>query len=213
MIDICGCFCSRKWVNNKYCNVAHSRLLGSLWDLSKAERFLLPWFRMAVSFIQSLLACGFDFKHSIWLPFVATFAALKGFITVPVETMGHFQPWDNPFQNVGLWALPKVESSARTCVLLSQINAAGQLQWQFTSGFDLRNSLWLPFTVRTRFIRFPQGTMGPFQLGDNNPFQTLMELLGIVKSRQLGAHLRLTFQPLCCGSASVMVYLWFQFQA
>ena len=55
--------------------------------------------------------------------------------------------------------------------------------------------------------------MGPFQLGDNNPFQTLMELLGIVKSRQLGAHLRLTFQPLCCGSASVMVYLWFQFQA
>ena len=101
MIDICGCFCSRKWVNNKYCNVAHSRLLGSLWDLSKAERFLLPWFRMAVSFIQSLLACGFDFKHSIWLLFVATFAALKGFITVPVETMGHFQPWDNPFQNVG----------------------------------------------------------------------------------------------------------------
>ena len=80
-----------------------------------------------------------------------------------------------------LWALPKVESSARTCALLSQINAAGQLQWQFTSGFDLRNSLWLPFTVRTRFIRFPQGTMGPFQLGDNNPFQTLMELLGMSK--------------------------------
>ena len=80
-----------------------------------------------------------------------------------------------------LWALPKVESSARTCALLSQINAAGQLQWQFTSGFDLRNSLWLPFTVRTRFIRFPQGTMGPFQLGDNNPFHSLMQLLGMSK--------------------------------
>ena len=32
--------------------------------------------------------CGFDFRPSLWLPFEATFAVLKGLLKVPVGTMG-----------------------------------------------------------------------------------------------------------------------------
>ena len=44
--------------------------------------------------------CGFDFRHSLWLPFVAAFAVLKGLLIVPVGTMGPFWPGDSPLQAV-----------------------------------------------------------------------------------------------------------------
>ena len=34
--------------------------------------------------------CDFDFRRNLWLPFVDGFAALRGFLIVPVVTMGSF---------------------------------------------------------------------------------------------------------------------------
>ena len=42
--------------------------------------------------------CGFDFRHSLRLPFLAAFAVLGGLIVVHVWTMGPFWPGDSPFQ-------------------------------------------------------------------------------------------------------------------
>ena len=38
--------------------------------------------------LQWHFTCGFDFRYSLWLPFEAAFAVLKGLLIVTVGTMG-----------------------------------------------------------------------------------------------------------------------------
>ena len=49
--------------------------------------------------LQWHFTCGFGF--SLWLPFVAGFAVLKGLLIVPLGTMGSFEAVVNPFKAVG----------------------------------------------------------------------------------------------------------------
>ena len=44
--------------------------------------------------LQWCFTCVFKFRHSLWLPFVAGFAALKGLLIVSVGTLGYFLPGD-----------------------------------------------------------------------------------------------------------------------
>ena len=104
--------------------------------------------------LQWCFTCGFDFRHGLWLSFVATFAILKELLMVPVWTMSLFWIEDGPFWAVG----------------------GGILQWHFTCGFDFRHGLWLPFVAAFAVLRgllmVPVGTMGPFWPGDS-PFRAL----------------------------------------
>ena len=43
--------------------------------------------------LQWHFTCGFDFRHSLWLPFAVAFAVLKGLLIVPVGTIGPFFTW------------------------------------------------------------------------------------------------------------------------
>ena len=45
--------------------------------------------------------CGFNFGHSLSLPFVGGFTVLELWLIVPVGTIGCFQPGVNPFKIVG----------------------------------------------------------------------------------------------------------------
>ena len=54
---------------------------------SRAQRTRLSY---PAGKLQWHFTCGFKFRHSLWLPFVAGFAALKGLLIVSVGTMGYF---------------------------------------------------------------------------------------------------------------------------
>ena len=50
---------------------------GPLWAVSRVESAThVPWFFPADK-LQWRFTCGFDFRHTLWLPFVAAFAVLK----------------------------------------------------------------------------------------------------------------------------------------
>ena len=78
-----------------------------------------------VSVTLYLWFCGFDFGHSLWLPFVRV--VLKGFLIVPVGTSyGSFLTWVWLFSDCvcggrSLWALSKVEDLARASRFPSMI--------------------------------------------------------------------------------------------
>ena len=91
--------------------------------------------------IQWHFTCGFDFRHSLWLPFAAAFAVLKRLLIVPVDTMGPFWPGDSPLQ------------AERECG-----GGEGEFRWYFTCGFDFGRTLWWNLGI----IIVAVGTMGPF---------------------------------------------------
>ena len=91
--------------------------------------------------------CGFDFRHSLWLPFVAAFAVLKGLLIVPVGTMGPFWPGDRPLR-----AVRGVEG------WVGSGGREGEFRWCFTCGFDFGRTLWWNLGI----IIVAVGTMGPF---------------------------------------------------
>ena len=51
--------------------------------------------------LQWHFTCGFDFRQSLWLPFVAALAILEGLLMVPVGTVGPLWPGNGPFRTVG----------------------------------------------------------------------------------------------------------------
>ena len=101
---------------------------GRLWALSKVENSVRvrasPSEVSPAGKFQWHFTCGFDFRHGLWLPFVAAFAVLRGLLMVPVGTMGPFWPGDSPFRALcmcmrgSLWAVSKIESSVRAPRLL-----------------------------------------------------------------------------------------------
>ena len=70
----------------------------SLWGVSKVGS--LPSRIYSAGKLQPHFTCGFDFGHSLWLPFVAAFAVLKGLSIVPMGTVGSSWPGPGLF---GLW--------------------------------------------------------------------------------------------------------------
>ena len=75
-----------------------SELWGSLWPVSKVKTSArgslafrgLSWWEASVRHFT----CGFDFRHSLWLPFVAGFAVLKGLMVFNQHGV-----WDSKFGN------------------------------------------------------------------------------------------------------------------
>ena len=122
---------------------------GHLWDVFKVEGSVraLPSGAYPIGGLRWRFACGFNFGHSLWLPFVAAFPALGV-----------------------LLAVSKVESLAQAPALPSGVYPAGKLQWHFTCGFDFRHSLWVPFVVAFAvpggLLMVPLGGMGPFGPGN-----------------------------------------------
>ena len=61
--------------------------------------------------LQWHFTCGLVFGHSLWLPFKAVLAVVKGLLIVPVLTMGLCWRGDSPFQTArcgageGLWTV------------------------------------------------------------------------------------------------------------
>ena len=96
---------------------------------------------------------------SIWLPFVAAFAVLRGVLMVPVGDMGPFQPGIALF---GLWGEGGgLVGFVQSCELSvhawpSEVYPNGKLQWHFTCGFDFRYSLWLPSLFSWKYPSYLQ---------------------------------------------------------
>ena len=111
---------------------------GRLRAVSKVEGFAhaphLPEFILLVSFSGTLLVVSV--LGSLWLPFVAAFAVLRGLLMVPLGAMGPFWPGDGTFRAVG-----EVESLVHALLVPSKVSPAGKLQWHFTCGFNFRNSM------------------------------------------------------------------------
>ena len=86
-----------------------------------------------------------------------------GLLMVPVGNMGPIWPGEERRGNWGLWTEGR-ELGGRAS--LSEVYAAGRLQWHFACGFDFRYSLWLPLSGPEGAI---DGSCGndrvPFSLG------------------------------------------------
>ena len=99
MIAICGRFCSAGGGVINSSSVYYGFFLYWEWSFqfcggayglclkSRAQRTRLSY---PAGKLQWHFTCGFKFRHSLWLPFVAGFAALKGLLIVSVGTMGYF---------------------------------------------------------------------------------------------------------------------------
>ena len=81
----------------------------------------------------------------------------KGVFKEPVIGFSLFQTVGGGRGGGGLWALPKVESSAQAHVSPSDVCPAGKLQRHSTYGFDFGHSLWLPFVAAFAVLK---GLMG-----------------------------------------------------
>ena len=59
---------------------------GSLWTVSRDEisapRCASPTEVYPAGKLQWYFTCGFDFRHDLWLPFVASFSVLKGLMAI-----------------------------------------------------------------------------------------------------------------------------------
>ena len=62
---------------------------GGLWDVSKVESSARTCTSLSEVYpdwkLQWHFTCGFDFRHGLWLPFVAGFAVLKGLSANPTK--------------------------------------------------------------------------------------------------------------------------------
>ena len=93
----------------------------------------------------------------------------------------------------------------------SEAYPTGKLQWGFTYSFVFRHSLRLPFVAAFAVLKWllivPVGAVVPFWSGDSS-VQTVGELVGCVKGREVGSCARLVFRDLSCCEASVTLSLW-----
>ena len=75
-----------------FVSLALSGLWGDGWAVSKVESSarvrVSPSEVYPAGKLQWHFTCGFDFRYSLWLPFEAAFAVLKGLLIVTVGTMG-----------------------------------------------------------------------------------------------------------------------------
>ena len=79
-----GIICLLYLMRRKMVLLALSRLWGVMWAVSKVESLAhapaSPSEVYPAGKLQRHFTCGFDFRHSLWLSFVAAFSALKGLI-------------------------------------------------------------------------------------------------------------------------------------
>ena len=85
--------------------------------------------------LQWHFTCGFNFRHGLWLPFVAGLAILNGSLIVPVGTMSSFWPGDNPFKTGAYGQCPNRGLNVRACLGFSGLSC-----WEASLALYLR--LW-----------------------------------------------------------------------
>ena len=111
------------------------RVLGNNQIISVQRAARLPRFILVVGFSDTLLVVSI-LDISLWLPYVSSFAVLKGLLIVPVGAMGSFWPGVNTFKGVGRCGLcPRSRAWCAHLVIWGLSWWGGHSLWWFCRWF------------------------------------------------------------------------------